>query len=74
MIDSKCFRNISDFFKNINEININSKKVGITKLLTISQTPRLSLLFLIKFLNLSSIPFSFHPHDADKNLVTHSKK
>ena len=75
MIDSHCHLDHDDLFKNINDVILRSKKVGITKLLTIS-TNLNSFENIKKIINLDPMiygTFGIHPHDADKNLVSIEK-
>ena len=75
MIDSHCHLDHDDLFKNINDVILRSKKVGITKLLTIC-TNLNSFENIKKIINLDPMiygTFGIHPHDADKNLVSIEK-
>ena len=75
MIDSHCHLDHDDLFKNINDVILRSKKVGITKLLTIC-TNLNSFENIKKIINLDPMiygTFGIHPHDSDKNLVSIEK-
>ncbi len=75
MIDSHCHLDHEPLYENINEIILRSKKVGITKLLTIC-TNLESYENIKKIINIDPIiygTFGIHPHDADKYLITKTK-
>ena len=75
MIDSHCHLDHEPLFENINDVISRSKKVGITKLLTIC-TNLESYENIKKIINIDPIiygTFGIHPHDADKYLISKSK-
>ena len=74
MIDSHCHLDHDNLYNNINEVILRSKKIGITKLLTIC-TNLESFENIKKIINIDPMiygTFGIHPHDADKNLITKS--
>ena len=74
MIDSHCHLDVEPLYKNINDIILRSKDVGISKLLTIC-TNLESFENIKKIINIDPIiygTFGIHPHDADKYLITKS--
>ena len=75
MIDSHCHLDHEPLYENINEIIIRSKKVGVTKLLTICTNIK-SFENIKKIINIDSMiygTFGIHPHEADKNLISKSE-
>ncbi len=74
MIDSHCHLDVEPLYKNINDIILRSKDIGISKLLTIC-TNLESFENIKKIINIDPIiygTFGIHPHDADKYLITKS--
>ncbi|MDC0043941.1 TatD family hydrolase [Candidatus Pelagibacter sp.] len=72
MIDSHCHLDHENLYTSINEIIDRSKKIGITKLLTICTTFK-SFEKIINIVNLDSIifgTFGIHPHESETNIVT----
>ena len=72
MIDSHCHLDHENLYTSINEIIDRSKKIGITKLLTISTTFK-SFEKIINIVNLDSMifgTFGIHPHESETNIVT----
>ena len=75
MIDSHCHLDHEPLYENINDVISRSKKVGITKLLTIC-TNLESYENIKKIINIDPIiygTFGIHPHDADKYLISKSR-
>ena len=75
MIDSHCHLDHEPLHKNLKDILLRSKKVGITKLLTIC-TNLDSFENIIKFINFDPIiygTFGIHPHEADRCLIQKTK-
>ncbi len=75
MIDSHCHLDIDPLFENINEVLARSKKIGISKILTICTN-------LDSFENIKKIiimdnmiygTFGIHPHEADKISISSSE-
>ncbi len=74
MIDSHCHLDAEPLYKNINDVILRSKNVGISKLLTIC-TNLESFENIKKIINIDPIiygTFGIHPHEADKNLIPKS--
>ncbi len=74
MIDSHCHLDHDNLYNNITEVILRSKKIGITKLLTIC-TNLESFENIKKIINIDPMiygTFGIHPHDADKNLISKS--
>ena len=74
MIDSHCHLDVEPLYKNINDIILRSKDIGISKLLTIC-TNLESFENIKKIINIDPIiygTFGIHPHEADKYLITKS--
>ena len=72
MIDSHCHLDHENLYTSINEIIDRSKKIGITKLLTICTTFK-SFEKIINIVNLDSMifgTFGIHPHESETNIVT----
>ena len=72
MIDSHCHLDHEPLYQNLNDVILRSKKVGITKLLTIC-TNLDSFENIKKIIDIDPIifgTFGIHPHDADKNLIS----
>jgi len=71
MIDSHCHLDHEPLFTNINEVLIRSKKIGITKLLTICTTFN-SFDNILKIVELDEIiygTFGIHPHETESNIA-----
>ena len=71
MIDSHCHLDHEPLFKNINDVVLNSKKVGIEKLLTICTT-RESFKDILKIIEIDEIifgTFGIHPHETSENIL-----
>ena len=74
MIDSHCHLDAEPLYKNINDVILRSKNVGISKLLTIC-TNLESFENIKKIINIDPIiygTFGIHPHEVDKNLIPKS--
>ena len=74
MIDSHCHLDHEILYEKIEDIISRSKKIGITKLLTIC-TNLDSFENIKKIIDIDPIiyaTFGIHPHEADKNLVSKS--
>jgi len=72
MIDSHCHLDHEPMYNNLNDILYRSKKIGITKLLTISTTLK-SFDKIVKIVNLDPIifgTFGIHPHESSTDIVT----
>ena len=72
MIDSHCHLDHDPLYKNINEIIIRAKKIGIQKLLTICTTNN-GFKNILKIINIDPMvygTFGIHPHEAGKNYVS----
>ena len=71
MIDSHCHLDHEPLLSNINDIINRSKKVGITKLLTICTTlqsfEKIKKLVLVD--NMIFGTFGIHPHETEDNTV-----
>ena len=75
MIDSHCHLDHEPLHKNLKDILLRSKKVGITKLLTIC-TNLDSFENIKKIINFDPIiygTFGIHPHEADRCLIQKTK-
>ena len=71
MIDSHCHLDHEPLFENINNILINAKDVGVTKLLTICTTLK-SFDRIKHLINIDPIiygTFGIHPHETKNNIV-----
>ncbi len=71
MIDSHCHLDHDPLFKNISEIIVRSKKIGINKLLTICTTIK-SFENILKLIDLDNTiygTFGIHPHESEKNII-----
>ena len=71
MIDSHCHLDQPPLDKNINEVLLRSKSIGIEKLLTISTTTD-SFKKILNLVNYDPIiygTFGIHPHETDKELA-----
>ncbi len=72
MIDSHCHLDHEPLFNNLKEILNRSKKIGLTKLLTISTTFK-SFEKILHIVNLDPMiygTFGIHPHESSANIVT----
>ena len=72
MIDSHCHLDHENLYTSINEIIDRSKKIGITKLLTICTTFK-SFEKIINIVNLDPMifgTFGIHPHESETDIVT----
>ena len=72
MIDSHCHLDHEPLYEKIDDVLVNAKNVGITKLLTICTTVE-SFTNILKIIEMDKIiygTFGIHPHEADKNLIT----
>ena len=72
MIDSHCHLDHENLYTSINEVIDRSKKIGITKLLTICTTLK-SFEKIINIINLDSMiygTFGIHPHESKTDIVT----
>ncbi|MDB4845915.1 TatD family hydrolase [Candidatus Pelagibacter sp.] len=72
MIDSHCHLDYEPLYDNIENILAKSKKIGITKLLTICTTFK-SFEKIIDIVKVDPIifgTFGIHPHECDKDLAT----
>ena len=72
MIDSHCHLDHEPLLENINEVLIKSKKIGITKLLTICTTFE-SFEKIINILKIDPIIFGtygIHPHESEKEIAS----
>ena len=72
MIDSHCHLDHEFLYTNINDVLIRSKKIGITKLLSICTTHE-SFNKILEIIELDSMiygTFGIHPHETDKNLIS----
>ena len=72
MIDSHCHLDRDPLYKNINEIIVRSKNIGIQKLLTICTTNN-SFINILKIINIDPIiygTFGIHPHETEKDHVS----
>ena len=72
MIDSHCHLDHENLYTSINEIIDRSKKIGITKLLTICTTFK-SFEKIINIVNLDPMIFGtygIHPHESETDIVT----
>ena len=72
MIDSHCHLDHEPLFTRLNEILDRSKKIGITKLLTIC-TSNKSFKKIMELVNLDSMiygSFGIHPHESSKDIVS----
>ena len=72
MIDSHCHLDHDPLYKNIDEIIIRSKKIGIQKLLTICTTNN-GFKNILKIINIDPIvygTFGIHPHETEKDHVS----
>ncbi len=72
MIDSHCHLDVHPLYENINEVILRSKKVGITKLLTIC-TNFDSFENIKKIIDLDPMiygTFGIHPHEVDGQLIS----
>jgi len=71
MIDSHCHLDQDPLYKNISEVIARSKKIGISKLLTICTTIK-SFENVLKLINLDNIiygTFGIHPHESEKDII-----
>jgi len=72
MIDSHCHLDHEPLYKNISEVISKSKKVGISKLLTICTTIK-SFENILKLIVSDPIiygTFGIHPHESEKDTIT----
>ena len=71
MIDSHCHLDIEPLFKNIDDVLLRSKNVGVKKLLTISTTfdSFLRILNIIKIDPIIYGTFGIHPHESENDIV-----
>tara|TARA_B100000965_G_C19536422_1_gene733581 strand:+ start:299 stop:1057 length:759 start_codon:yes stop_codon:yes gene_type:complete len=72
MIDSHCHLDQPPLDKNINEVLLRSKSIGIEKLLTISTTLSSydKILNLVEYDPIIYGTFGIHPHEADNELLS----
>ncbi len=72
MIDSHCHLDHDPLYKNLDNIILNSKKVGVEKLLTICTTNE-SFKNILKIIKKDKIifgTFGIHPHEANGNILS----
>ena len=72
MIDSHCHLDHEPLYKNIKDVLIRAKEIGITKLLTICTTFK-SFEKIINIVKIDSIifgTFGIHPHECEKEVVS----
>ena len=75
MIDSHCHLDHEPLFNNIKEVIDRSKKIGISKLLTICTTIK-SFENILQLINLDNIiygTFGIHPHESEKDVINKQK-
>ena len=72
MIDSHCHLDHEPLFGNLNNVILNSKKVGIEKILTICTTKKSfkNILEIIKRYEIIFGTYGIHPHETSENVLT----
>jgi len=75
MIDSHCHLDHDPLFTNLKQVIINSKKVGIDKILTICTTKQSfeNIIKIIKVDNMIYGTFGIHPHETSNNILESSE-